>query len=717
MKYVGQSIPRNDGFDKVTGRGLFTFDVNVPRMVYAKVLRSPYAHAKVLSIDTSEAEALPGVRAVCTFENTTNKVWNGAAPMFITPLPHKPVLDQTIFTDEPKYIGDEVAAVAADTDAIAEQAVKLIKVEWQELPAVYDPLEAIKPESPEVQPKFANPYFHNICGGPIVLEFGGDPTSAFDQCDAVVEYDVTLPRVKQAQMEPHGAVATYNPDGRLEVICTTQSLYPTKMILAEALDIPVSKVTVKNAPYVGGGFGVRIGLSGKAEILAAALSMKCFRPVKLIYTREEDFTCSDSRHGGYLKCKLGAKADGTFVAIDTQAWLNTGAYATFGTDLVGVCGACGTAGAYEIPNFRYTGWPVYTNQMTAGAMRGFGTPQGNAVVEPAIELMAEKLGMDPIELRKKNSTRENTKNWFPFPPGSCGTDECLDKAAAAIGWYDKHGKAGQQTGRIRRGVGISAGTHVSNAAPFCVDYNTVILRIERDGTLFVNSSIPEIGPGSTTACLQVAADLIGAPYKDAVMKFGDTDAAPFDIGSHATRTLYTVSYVMADAGKKLRKDIFDWVGPKLGIAPENLDMTDGIITCDGKQVATLADMASQAHLEGKQFLASSCQVPPNCLPFYAQAAEVEVDGDRHGEGHQGSRRPRRGQGGQPASVPGPDRGRRAPGRGLCRPGGDDLCGGQGLLQQGLPLLHAAHRRRPAGDRIHPGGKPGPLRRVRHHRHR
>lgn len=619
MKYVGQDIPRNDGFDKVTGRGQFTFDVHLPRMVYGKVLRSPYAHAKVLSIDTSEAEAMPGVRAVCTFQNTTNKVWNGAAPMFITPLPHKPVLDQTIFTDEPKYIGDEVAAVAADTEAIAEEAVKRIKVEWQELPAVYEPLEAVKPDSPEVQPKYANPEFHNICGGPVILEFGGDPTAAFDQCDAVVEYDLTLPRVKQAQMEPHGAVATYSPDGHLEVICTTQSLYPTKMILAEALDLPVNKVTVKNGPYVGGGFGVRIGLSGKAEILAAALSMKCYRPVKLIYTREEDFTCSDSRHGGYLKCKLGANADGTFVAIDTQAWLNTGAYATFGTDLVGVCGA------YAIPNFRYTGWPVYTNQMTAGAMRGFGSPQGNAVVEPTIELMAQKLGMDPIELRKKNSTREDTKNWFPFPPGSCGTNECLDKAAAAIGWAEKHGKAAQQTGRIRRGVGISGGTHVSNAAPFCVDYNTVILRIERDGTLFVNSSIPEIGPGSTTACLQVAADLIGVPYKNAVMKFGDTDAAPFDIGSHATRTLYTVSYVMADAAKKLRKDIFDWVGGKLNLNPENLSMEDGIITCDGKPVGNLADFASQAHLEGKQFLASSCQVPPNCLPFYAQAAEVEVD--------------------------------------------------------------------------------------------
>lgn len=625
MKYVGQDIPRNDGFDKVTGAGRFTFDVTLPRMLHAKILRSPYAHAKVLSIDTSQAEKLPGVRAVCTFQNTTQKRWNGAAPMFITPKPHEPVLDQVIFTDEPKYIGDEVAGVAADTLAIAEQAVKLIQVQWQELPTVYDPLEAVKPEAPAVQPQFANPQFHNICGGPIELEFGGDPEEAFKTCDEVVEYKVHLPRVKQAQMEPHGAVATYKGDGRLDVISTTQAPYPTKMILAEALDLPVSCVTVRNPPYVGGGFGVRIGLSGKAEILAAALSMRCRRPVKLIYTREEDFTCSDSRHGGYLECRLGAMKDGTLVAMHTKAWLNTGAYATFGTDLVGVCGACGTAGAYAIPNFRYTGWPVYTNQMTAGAMRGFGTPQGNAVVEPAIEMMAQKLGMDSIALRKKNSTRPDTKNWFPFPPGSCGTNECLDQAAAAIGWAEKHGKAHSQTGTIRRGVGIAAGTHVSNAAPFCVDYNTVMLRVERDGTLFVNSAIPEIGPGSTTACLQVACDLIGAPLANAVMKFGDTDAAPFDIGSHATRTLYTVSHVMADAAKDLREDLFQWVGKRLNLDPATLDMEDGHITSGGKEVATLADMASQAHLEGKQFMAASCKVPPNCLPFYAQAAEVEVD--------------------------------------------------------------------------------------------
>jgi xanthine dehydrogenase molybdenum-binding subunit len=201
MKYVGQDIPRNDGIDKATGRGIFTADITLPRMLYGKMLRSPYAHARVLSIDTSEAEALPGVKAVCTFKNTTGKLWNGAAPMFITPKPHEPVLDQSIFTDEPKYIGDEIAGVAAETEETAEKAVSLIRVEWQELPAVFDPLEAVKPDSPDVQPDHANPQFHNICGGPVELSYGGNPADVFDQCDAVVEYTVKLARLLQIDVK------------------------------------------------------------------------------------------------------------------------------------------------------------------------------------------------------------------------------------------------------------------------------------------------------------------------------------------------------------------------------------------------------------------------------------------------------------------------------------------------------------------------------------
>lgn len=616
--YVGQNIPRNDGYDKVTGRAVFTHDVTMPRMLFAKVLRSPYAHARVLDIDTSQAEAMPGVKAVATFKNTTDKFFNTSATMVTTNPGSEPVRDQTVFTSEPKYIGDEIAAVAAESEEIAENAVKKIKVTYQELPYVLDPLEAVKENAPDVQPNFARE--KNICGEVIRINFG-DVEQGMAQADIIVESFVHLPRVKQAQMETHAAVASYKSDGSLEVICTTQTPHPTKMILAYALELPESKVTVRNPPYVGGGFGVRIGFSGKAEIIASVLSMKCHRPVKYVYTREEDFTASDTRHGGYLKGRLGAKKDGTFVALDTSAWLNTGAYATFGVELLGVCGACGTAGTYHIPNLSYRGYPVYTHQQTAGAFRGFGTPQGTFLVEELVDAMAKKLQMDPLELRKMNTMREDDQNWFPFTLGSIGINECLEKAAEEIGWKEKRGK--KQEGVIRRGVGIACGTHVSNAAPFCVDYNIVTLRLEPDGSLLVLSGIPEIGPGSTTALLQVASDAMSIPFHQLSMHYGDT-ISPFDIGSHATRTLYTVSQVIWDASQKLKQDIFQYAADFLKTSQDKIRLTDGILYAPEKEMP-LSQLAYEAHLRGKQFIATSNLVPPNSLPWYAQAAEVEVD--------------------------------------------------------------------------------------------
>ena len=631
MKYVGKNIPRNDGFDKATGLGQFTMDVSMPHMLYARVLRSPYAHAKVVKIDTSAAEALPGVVTVCTFENTTNKPFNTSATMVTTPRPAEPVRDQTIFTDEPKYIGDEVAAVAAETEAIAAEAIKRIKVEYEVLPAVYDPVEALKPDSPEVQPLYGNKEHHNVCGEIVRVTFcEHEPYSdealerGFAQADVIVDADIKLPRVKQCQMEVHAAVASYKANGTLEIISTTQTPTPTKMIVAYAFDLPESKVRVRNPPYLGGGFGVRIGISGKAELLAAALSMKALRPVKIVYSREEDFIASDTRHGGYMHARLGAKKDGTSVALDTTAKLNTGAYCTFGVELLAVCGVCGTAGTYHIPYLRYMGYPVYTNQQTAGAFRGFGTPQGTAVVEACVDKLAKVLDMDPIRLRKMNTMKPDDKNFFPFSVGSVGTNECLDKAAAEIGWYEKRGKV--QTGNKRRGVGIACNTHVSNAAPFCVDYNAVNMIIEQDGSLRINTAIPEIGPGSTTALIQVACDLLGVPFETTTMIFGDSAAAPFDIGSHATRTLYSVSQVMEDAAAELKADILSYAAGKdfLDTDASALTLENGIISGNGKEM-TLKALAYEAHLKGKQFLVSKCKVPDNSLPFAAQAAEVEVD--------------------------------------------------------------------------------------------
>ena len=631
MKYVGKNIPRNDGFDKATGLGQFTMDVSMPHMLYARVLRSPYAHAKVVKIDTSAAEALPGVVTVCTFENTTNKPFNTSATMVTTPRPAEPVRDQTIFTDEPKYIGDEVAAVAAETEAIAAEAIKRIKVEYEVLPAVYDPVEALKPDSPEVQPLYGNKEHHNVCGEIVRVTFcEHEPYSdealerGFAQADVIVDANIKLPRVKQCQMEVHAAVASYKANGTLEIISTTQTPTPTKMIVAYAFDLPESKVRVRNPPYLGGGFGVRIGISGKAELLAAALSMKALRPVKIVYSREEDFIASDTRHGGYMHARLGAKKDGTFVALDTTAKLNTGAYCTFGVELLAVCGVCGTAGTYHIPYLRYMGYPVYTNQQTAGAFRGFGTPQGTAVVEACVDKLAKVLDMDPIRLRKMNTMKPDDKNFFPFSVGSVGTNECLDKAAAEIGWYEKRGKV--QTGNKRRGVGIACNTHVSNAAPFCVDYNAVNMIIEQDGSLRINTAIPEIGPGSTTALIQVACDLLGVPFETTTMIFGDSAAAPFDIGSHAARTLYSVSQVMEDAAAELKADILSYAAGKdfLDTDASALTLENGIISGNGKEM-TLKALAYEAHLKGKQFLVSKCKVPDNSLPFAAQAAEVEVD--------------------------------------------------------------------------------------------
>ncbi len=640
--YVGQNIPRNDGWDKATGKGMFTHDVKVPGMLYAAVLRSPYAHARIISIDTTEAELLPGVYAVATHKNTTRKLFSTSAAMVTTAPGGEPVLDQQIFPEVVRYIGDEVAAVAATTEKIARDALKLIKVEYEILPAVYDPIEAMKDGAPQVQPIISKG--NNICGGPI--EFGmGDFLKGWNEGEVFSEITVTLPRVKQAQLETHAAMASYS-NGYLEVTCTSQTPHPTKMMLAYIFDMPESKVKVENPPYVGGGFGVRIGISGKAEPIAAQLTMLAHKPVKYVYTREEDFLASDTRHGGYITSRLAAKKDGTFVALDTKAVLNTGAYATFGVELLGVTGACGTAGTYRIPNIHYLGYPVYTNQQTAGAFRGFGTPQGTMAVETAVDDIAKQLNMDPVELRKINTTKTGDSWWFPFPVGSTDLNKCIDAAAESIGWKEKRGK--KQVGNIRHGVGIAAGTHVSNASPFCVDYNVIYLRIEGDGTLHVASGIPEIGPGSTTGLLQIAADVVGVPFETIHLEFGSTASSPFDIGSHATRTLYTVGHIITLVGKELKEEILSWTAdfinnnrsyiesnPKIlceklsasgwsTVDANSLSMNEGIIYGENIEIP-LSIIAYEAHIRGKQFIASKCEVPSNSPPWHAHAAEVEVD--------------------------------------------------------------------------------------------
>jgi xanthine dehydrogenase molybdenum-binding subunit len=617
-RYIGKNIPRVDAWDKVTGRGLFTHDVTLPRMLYAKVLRSPHAHARIVSIDTSQAEALPGVIAVGTYLNTTNKLFNPSNDQALTMPPHEPIMDMKVFTDEPRYIGDEVAGVAAVSEKIAEQALSLIKVEYELLPAVFDPLEALKDDAPVVQPTFVR---KNVLGAPMVFNMG-DMEKGWAEADVVSEQKVFIGRLKHAQLETQAALADYRDDGTLAVCSATQSPHAVLMILSHLFEIPESKIQVYNPPYVGGGFGTRCGCCGKAEIITTALSALAHRPVKMVYSRQEDFTASDSRHGGYITARLGAKKDGTFTALEVKAYLNIGAYATYSMDVIGVLGSCGSCATYYVPNFFYEGNGVYTNQMTAGAFRGFGTPQGTFAVETVVDDLAKRLGIDPVELRKKNSTKVGDPWFFPYPVGSTGLNECLDKAAAAIGWTEKRGK--EKNGNMRHGVGIAAGCHVSNAWPFCVDYSSVNARIEGDGSLYIAVGVPEIGPGSTTGLTQIAAEVVGVDINQVTIKFGDTDAAPFDAGTHATRTLYTVGKVISIAGNDLKEQMLTYAAELLKVAKDKLSIEMGVIKGGGKEI-TLRELAYGAHRNNKRFLSTVSQFIPNSPPWIAHAAEVEVD--------------------------------------------------------------------------------------------
>lgn len=635
---VGQSVRRRDAMEKATGAATFSTDVALPGMLYGKVLRSPYAHAEIVSIDTSEAEKQTGVKAVATYQNTPRNLFNASASFLLTAPPHEPIVDQYIFDSVVRYVGDEVAAVAAVSEKAAKEALKLIKVEYEELPVVFDPLEANKPDAPDIHSHCKAG--KNIPGG--ITSFSeGDVSKGFEECDVIYEGTFKLPVQKQAQLETHAAVAQVGVDGKITVWSTTQTPHPSRMILSKVFGVPHSKIRVLNPPYVGGGFGVRIGLSAKAEPIAVALAMQAGKPVKIVYSRKEDFIASDTRHGGYVTVKLGAKKDGTFHALDLKAALNGGAYCSFSTETPGVLGAMALS-VYRIPNQSYYGHSVYTNITPAGAMRGFGNPQGMFPIESVVDMLAEKLGMDPLELRLKNIMKVGDPWCLPYPCQSTGLAECIEKGAKSISW-ERRGKLNQPGVKKLRGIGVGVGTHVSNSWPFCVDYDNAIVTVQQDGSIHLASGVPDIGTGTSTALPQLAAEVLGVKLEEVSLTFGDTLSTPFDIGSHASRTCYAAGTAVVAAAKDARKQLLEYAADFLKTSPERLEIKDSLICITGQELVgdcagtgvcqvgeerksvTLQELAYHAHLRNKQFIGVGRIVPENAPPWHAHFAEVEVD--------------------------------------------------------------------------------------------
>lgn len=612
---VGKSVTKIDAAEKVVGSARFTVDLTLPHMLYAKVLRSPYPHARIISIDTSAAEALPGVKAVATYKNTPQVPYNGSLSEANPPA--VPVNDEMIFSDRVRYVGDEVAAVAATSEAVAAAALALIKVEYEQLPAVFDPLQAMGPDAPEIHPCFLA---KNLCG--IAKLPLGDIGQGFAESDIVIEERYQLPVVKHAQLETQAAVASVTPEGRIEVWSTTQSPHPLKNAIAHIFGVPASKVRVQNPPYVGGAFGAHVGMSAKAELLAVALSKLAGRPVKMVYDRKEDFIASTTRHGGYLTVKLGAKLDGTFTALFVSSVLNTGAYADAGPDVTAVLGVTCTS-IYRIPHIFYDGACVYTNTTPAGAMRGFGSPQGNFAVECTVEKMAEALSVDPIELRMKNIIQP-FDNWLPpYPCASSGLAECIEKGAKAIDWQRRYELKKPVDNKVR-GIGMAVGAYLSNSWPFAVEFDNAYLAMQEDGSLNLSVGVPEIGQGISTTLSQLAAEGVGATFDKVSIHFGDTASSAYDIGSHASRTLYCAGTAVCAAAADLKQQILGFAGQLMECPPENITIRDNVLSHPGGRM-TLAELAHKAHRANKQFVAIGQTVPFNAPPFQAHFAEVEVD--------------------------------------------------------------------------------------------
>ena len=564
MKYVGQSIERVDAIRKVTGQAQYVGDFHMPRMLYAQVKRSPYPHAKIISIDVSKAEKLPGVRAVITGEWYTKR-----CGLYLE--------DKNFLANKTvKYQGEAVAAVAAETAEIAQEACDLIEVVYEELPAVTNAIEGMKPDAPLIQPdlhtyKVAPIFFpkpHTNISHHYKLR-KGDVDKAFKECDYVAEHTYYIPHVQHVPLEPHVAIAQYEYDGKLTVWASTQSPYAVRQALSVAFEIPLNKLRVIS-PYVGGGFGSKAGTTIEGIIIPLAMRCKG-RPVKLQYSREDEFQNSYVRQGLHCKIKTGVKKDGRIHAVKNEFVWDGGAYTEYGVNIV-KAGGFASAGPYNIDNVWTDSYCVYTNHPVGGPYRGFGMCEIHFAIEQNIDIVAKEIGMDPVEMRRINGLRVGDKTCMGETMVVSGYHECLEEVVKDIGYGEK---SESPNPRKVRGKGIAAGwkspsmpTNAGSAA---------IIRMNEDGTFFLMTSGQEIGQGSDTALTQIAAETLDVDPKLITIRTGDTDHTPYEWQTVASRTTYCAGNAVKLACEDLKKKILELAQIKLGAYKRDLEFKDGYV--------------------------------------------------------------------------------------------------------------------------------------------
>ena len=559
---IGKSMPLIDGVEKVTGEGIYGVDAQLPGMIHGRILRSPYAHAKILSIDTSEAEKLPGVYAVVTAKDMPDRRVGVS------------LKDEYIFAKEKvRYVGEAVAAVAAVDIETADEALQAIRVEYQELEPVFDALEAMRDGAPIVhedlgryeQSSYQIRFMRPVAGSNIASHIKirtGDIAKGFQDAAVTLENSFRCHRIHHCYMEPHAVLADYKKD-KTTIWTNGQRTFDIAVLIAGLFNMPVSKVRVINTK-VGGGFGGKI--TARLEPVAMALSKKSRKPVKMVLTRQEEFTSFGGQHSAVVKIRSGATKDGRLTAVEMETVWDAGAYTDGGISVASLAGGAGAPGPYRVPNLKIDSYLVYTNKPNPTALRGMGMQQIAWAVESQMDMLAEKLGMDPVEFRLKNAFEEGDRSATGEILDSVSVKECIAKVAEALEW-------GKGPKLPNRGKAIC--TWHKFSAPGTT--SSAVVKVNGDGSVILLTGATEIGQGSNTVLAQIVAEELGISVDDISVTSGDTDATPFDHGTFSSRVTHHTGNAVRSAALDAKRQILEIAAQMLQpmeITPQALELKD-----------------------------------------------------------------------------------------------------------------------------------------------
>ena len=605
---IGKPVGRVEGEAKVTGTARYAADVNLPGMLWAKCLRSPLPHARIKAIDTSRARALPGVRAVLTAADIPDRRWGRALWDM-----------QVLARDVVRFVGERVAAVAADDRETAEEAVHLIEVEYEELPAVFDPLEAAKPDAPVLHPDLLTyrglpvppaevPKDVNNCHSHIQVT-KGDVAEGFRQAVRVFEHTFTTPTGHHGSIEPHAAILRLNDDGSIEAWMCNKMPFTARKHLSELLEVPEDRIVIHQT-HIGGDFG------GKGSLMdlpiAYWLARQTGRPIKIVMSYTEELMAGNPRHASVVRLRTGVTADHRICAHQAEIYFNSGAYGGFKPmPLVNLGGTFEAGGVYNIPHVRIDSYSMYTNNVPCGHMRSPGDPQVTFAVESHMDMIAHALGLDPLEFRLRNAVKEGDLSPTGQRWRNIKLSELLEKTAAAAGW------GSPKPANVGRGIACCQ-RHIGGGS------SEAVVRVEPDGAVTLITAVPDVGTGAHTILRQIVAETLRQPIERVRVQVGDTSQAPPDTGSGASRVTHVAGQATYQAAERVREELRARAAQALGAAPGDVRLEDGrwVVVSDGGRGVDWNEVAASGPTEGR---ASYARAHVDVTCFAAQVAEVAVD--------------------------------------------------------------------------------------------